>query len=122
MMIHQLHRWKMPRGLRKRLTPPAFIIPTRQLLPSLTVRTVQPWKASQIPRDDKFNQTSKRLVKGFPERPSTIPKIPGETRWNGWLLMIEEAFRTKAYPRRVVYTICRCLRTGYAYIRRLNTV
>jgi hypothetical protein len=48
-----------------------------------------------ILRDDKFNQAFKRLAKGFPECPSTIPKIPGETRWNGWLLMIEEAFRTR---------------------------
>jgi hypothetical protein len=36
-----------------------------------------------ILRDDKFNQAFKRLAKGFPECPSTIPKIPGETRWNG---------------------------------------
>jgi hypothetical protein len=35
-------------GLRKRLTPPAFTIPTRQLPPSLTVRTIQPWKTSQL--------------------------------------------------------------------------
>jgi hypothetical protein len=48
-----------------------------------------------ILRDDKFNQAFKRLAKGFPECPATIPKIPGETRWNGWLLMIEEAFRTR---------------------------
>jgi hypothetical protein len=48
-----------------------------------------------ILRDDKFSQASKRLSKGFPECPATIPKIPGETRWNGWLLMIEEAFRTR---------------------------
>jgi hypothetical protein len=48
-----------------------------------------------ILRDDKFNQAFKRLSKGFPEYPITIPKIPGETRWNGWLLMIEEAFRTR---------------------------
>jgi hypothetical protein len=48
-----------------------------------------------ILRDDKFNQAFKRLSKGFPECPATIPKIPGETRWNGWLLMIEEAFRTR---------------------------
>ncbi|KAI1507615.1 hypothetical protein Ptr86124_013472, partial [Pyrenophora tritici-repentis] len=39
--------------------------------------------------------TFKTLAKGFPECPATIPKIPGETRWNGWLLMIEEAFRTR---------------------------
>jgi carbonic anhydrase len=39
-----------------------------------------------ILRDDKFNQAFKRLSKGFPEYPITIPKIPGETRWNGWLL------------------------------------
>jgi hypothetical protein len=48
-----------------------------------------------ILRDDKFNQAFKRLAKGFPECPSAIPKIPGETRWNGWLLMIEETFRTR---------------------------
>jgi hypothetical protein len=48
-----------------------------------------------ILRDDKFNQAFKRLSKGFPECPTTISKIPGETRWNGWLLMIEEAFRTR---------------------------
>jgi hypothetical protein len=36
-----------------------------------------------ILRDDKFNQAFKRLAKGFPECPSTIPKIPSETRWNG---------------------------------------
>ncbi|KAF7448758.1 Dimer-Tnp-hAT domain containing protein [Pyrenophora tritici-repentis] len=48
-----------------------------------------------ILRDDKFNQAFKTLAKGFPECPATIPKIPGETRWNGWLLMIEEAFRTR---------------------------
>jgi hypothetical protein len=36
-----------------------------------------------ILRDDKFNQAFKRLSKGFPECPATIPKIPGETRWNG---------------------------------------
>jgi hypothetical protein len=46
-----------------------------------------------ILRDNKFKQAFKRLPKGFPECPTTIPKIPGETRWNGWLLMIEEAFR-----------------------------
>jgi hypothetical protein len=33
-----------------------------------------------ILRDDKFNQAFKRLSKGFPECPTTIPKIPGETR------------------------------------------
>jgi hypothetical protein len=48
-----------------------------------------------ILRDDKSNQAFKRLSKGFPECPATIPKIPGETRWNGWLLIIEEAFRTR---------------------------
>jgi hypothetical protein len=48
-----------------------------------------------ILRDDKFNQAFKRLSKGFLECPTTIPKILGETRWNGWLLMIEEAFRTR---------------------------
>jgi hypothetical protein len=48
-----------------------------------------------ILRDNKFNQAFKRLSKGFPECPATIPKIPSETRWNGWLLMIEEAFRTR---------------------------
>jgi hypothetical protein len=48
-----------------------------------------------ILRDDEFNQAFKRLSKGFLECPATIPKIPGETRWNGWLLMIEEAFRTR---------------------------
>jgi hypothetical protein len=36
-----------------------------------------------ILRDDKFNQAFKRLSKGFPECPATIPKIPSETRWNG---------------------------------------
>jgi hypothetical protein len=46
-------------------------------------------------RNDKFNQAFKRLAEGFPEWPSTIPKILGERRWNSWLLMIEEAFRTK---------------------------
>jgi hypothetical protein len=48
-----------------------------------------------ILHDDKFNQAFKRLAKGFPECPSAIPKIPSETRWNGWLLMIKEAFRTR---------------------------
>jgi hypothetical protein len=48
-----------------------------------------------ILQDDKFNQAFKTLAKGFPECPATIPKIPGETQWNGWLLMIEEAFRTR---------------------------
>jgi hypothetical protein len=48
-----------------------------------------------ILRDDKFNQAFKQLSRSFPECPATIPKIPGETRWNGWLLMIEEAFRTR---------------------------
>ena len=33
-----------------------------------------------ILHDDKFNQAFKRLAKGFPECPSTIPKIPSETR------------------------------------------
>jgi hypothetical protein len=55
-----------------------------------------------ILRDDKFNQAFKRLAKGFPECLSTIPKIPGETQWNGWLLMIEEAFRT----RPILDTLC----------------
>jgi hypothetical protein len=36
-----------------------------------------------ILRNDKFNQAFRRLAKGFSECPSTIPKIPGETRWNG---------------------------------------
>jgi hypothetical protein len=35
-----------------------------------------------ILRDDKFNQAFKRLAKGFLECLATIPKIPGETRWN----------------------------------------
>jgi hypothetical protein len=48
-----------------------------------------------ILRDDKFNQAFKQLSRSFLECPATIPKIPGETRWNGWLLMIEEAFRTR---------------------------
>jgi len=48
-----------------------------------------------ILRDDKFSQAFKRLAKGFPECLATIPKIPGETRWNGWLLIIKEAFRTR---------------------------
>jgi hypothetical protein len=48
-----------------------------------------------ILRDDKFNQAFKQLSRSFPECPATVPKIPGETRWNGWLLMIEEAFRTR---------------------------
>jgi hypothetical protein len=47
--------------------------PTLTKLRSLTV----------ILQDDKFNQAFKRLSKGFPECPTTIPKIPGETRWNG---------------------------------------
>lgn len=64
-----------------------------------------------ILRDDKFNQAFKRLAKGFPECPSTIPKIPGETRWNGWLLMIEEAFRT----RPILDTLC----TRYADVLKL---
>jgi hypothetical protein len=46
-------------------------------------------------RDDKYYQAFKKLARGFPECPITVPKIPGETRWNGWLLMIEEAFRTR---------------------------
>jgi hypothetical protein len=47
-----------------------------------------------ILRDDKFNQAFKQLPRSFPECPATVPKILGETRWNGWLLIIEEAFRT----------------------------
>jgi hypothetical protein len=43
-------------------------------------------------RDDRFWQAFKTIAKSFPELPSAVPKIPGETRWNGWLLMIEEAF------------------------------
>jgi hypothetical protein len=46
-------------------------------------------------RDDRFWQAFKSLARSFPELPSTVPKIPGETRWNGWLLMIEEAFQTR---------------------------
>ena len=50
---------------------------------------------ADILRDDQFNQAFKRLAKGFPKCSATIPKIPGETLCNGWLLMIEEAFRTR---------------------------
>jgi hypothetical protein len=46
-------------------------------------------------RDDRFWQAFKTILKSFPELPSAVPKIPGETRWNGWLLMIEEAFQTR---------------------------
>jgi hypothetical protein len=46
-------------------------------------------------RDDRLWQAFKTVAKSFPELPSTVPKIPGETRWNGWLLMIEEAFQTR---------------------------
>jgi hypothetical protein len=46
-------------------------------------------------RDDRFWQAFKTIAKSFPELPSAVPKIPGETRWNGWLLMIEEAFQTR---------------------------
>lgn len=46
-------------------------------------------------RDDRFWQAFKTVARGFPELPSTVPKVPGETRWNGWLLMIEEAFQTR---------------------------
>jgi hypothetical protein len=46
-------------------------------------------------RDDRFWQAFKTIVRSFPELPSTVPKVLGETRWNGWLLMIEEAFQTK---------------------------
>jgi hypothetical protein len=53
------------------ITDTAFIKhPTLAKLRSLVV----------ILRDDKFNQAFKRLSKGFPECPTTIPKIPGETR------------------------------------------
>jgi hypothetical protein len=48
-----------------------------------------------ILRDDKFNQAFKQLSGSFPGCPATILKILGETQWNGWLLMIEEAFRTR---------------------------
>jgi hypothetical protein len=64
-----------------------------------------------ILRADKFNQAFKRLVKGCPECQSTIIKIPGETRWNGWLLMIEEAFRTRP--------ILDTVRTRYADVLEL---
>jgi hypothetical protein len=43
-------------------------------------------------RDDRFWQAFKTIVKSFPELSSAVPKILGETRWNRWLLMIEEAF------------------------------
>jgi hypothetical protein len=46
-------------------------------------------------RDDRFWQAFKTIARSYPELPSTVPKVPGETRWNGWLLMIEEAFQTK---------------------------
>lgn len=46
-------------------------------------------------RDDRFWQAFETIAESFPELPSTVPKIPGETRWNGWLLMIEEAFQTR---------------------------
>lgn len=46
-------------------------------------------------RDDRFWQAFKTIAKSFPELTSAVPKIPGETRWNGWLLMIEEAFQTR---------------------------
>ncbi|KAL1581652.1 hypothetical protein WHR41_09645 [Cladosporium halotolerans] len=46
-------------------------------------------------REDRFWQAFKTVARGFPELPSTVPKVPGETRWNGWLLMIEEAFQTR---------------------------
>lgn len=48
-----------------------------------------------ILRDDNFNQAFKQLSRSFLECPAAIPKILGETRWNGWLLIIEEAFRTR---------------------------
>jgi hypothetical protein len=48
-----------------------------------------------ILRDNKFNQAFKRLSRSFLECPATIPKILGETRWNGWLLITKEAFRTR---------------------------
>ena len=31
-------------------------------------------------RDDKYYQAFKKLARGFPECPITVPKIPGETR------------------------------------------
>jgi hypothetical protein len=46
-------------------------------------------------RDNRFWQAFKSIAKSFPELPLTIPKVPGETRWNGWLLMIGEAFQTR---------------------------
>lgn len=46
-------------------------------------------------RDDRFWQAFKTVARSFPELPSTVPKVPGETRWNGRLLMIEEAFQTR---------------------------
>jgi hypothetical protein len=46
-------------------------------------------------RDGRFWQAFKTIVKSFPELPSAVPKILGETCWNGWLLMIEEAFQTR---------------------------
>lgn len=47
-------------------------------------------------RDPKWWQIYKDNARIFPEIGTTaVPKIPGETRWNGWLLMIEEAIRAK---------------------------
>lgn len=43
-------------------------------------------------QDNRFWQAFKTVARGFPELPSTVPKVLGETRWNRWLLMIEEAF------------------------------
>lgn len=43
-------------------------------------------------REDRFWQAFKTVARSFPELPSAVPKVPGETRW---LLMIEEAFQTR---------------------------
>jgi hypothetical protein len=46
-------------------------------------------------RDNRFWQAFKTIARSFPKLPSTIPKVSGEARWNGWLLMIEETFQTR---------------------------
>ena len=58
-----------------------------------------------ILRDDKFDQVFEKLVKGLPECTATILKIPSATPWNNWLLIIEEAFRTRPIHNKL-YTMC----------------